>query len=315
MRGLAALLLFLCSCPVASNHDVEAKLRLLRQLADEPVPSRPSFSGGSGPAPSAGLKLPAFVKAKASDFGRHWRKREMSEASASLRQLGSALSEMGRQQHGQPAEAIGVIASSCEEYSGYLIFAGMEDGSHADYPRLLDALFHLFWTLAELSGRISLPPGIPSSGLAVLMKPGDLRSLAKEVVNAADAGTAGGDPERVLLARYSIGHTLFVEGKLEKASTAVEAAVAAIAAADEHSSGAAAADVSVTRLMLTSLHVLYAHVLLGQGQRQAAVERCAALASTDGDFNLVYRCILPLIPLPVANCNINTIFFLLKMQR
>ena len=117
-----------------------------------------------------------------------------------------------------------------------------------------------------------------------LMKPGDLRGLANAVVSrahnnrcylwvllglfltdcessqvsAADepGGRAGGDPERVLLARYSISHTWFIEGKLENAGAAVQVAVAAVGAAE--GAGSRAVSTEISRLLLTSLHVLYA---------------------------------------------------------
>ena len=87
-----------------------------------------------------------------------------------------------------------------------------------------------------------------------------------------------------------------LDGKFEKAASAIETAAAAIAAAEQQQQQVQPA---MSRLVLTSLHVLYAHVLLAQGQREAAVDRCLVLASTDMDFNIVYRCILPMLPLPV----------------
>jgi CII-binding regulator of phage lambda lysogenization HflD len=86
-----------------------------------------------------------------------------------------------------------------------------------------------------------------------------------------------------------------LDGKFEKAASAIETAAAAIAAAEQQLQ----VQPAMSRLVLTSLHVLYAHVLLAQGQREAAVDRCLVLASTDMDFNIVYRCILPMLPLPV----------------
>ena len=87
-----------------------------------------------------------------------------------------------------------------------------------------------------------------------------------------------------------------LDGKFEKAASAIETAAAAIAAAEQQQQQVQPA---MSRLVLTSLHVLYAHVLLAQGQREAAVDRCLVLASTDMDFNILYRCILPMLPLPV----------------
>lgn len=55
--------------------------------------------------------------------------------------------------------------------------------------------------------------------------------------------------------------------------------------------------------MLTALHVLYAHTLLAKGEREAAIDRCVALAGADMDFNVVYRCVLPLLPLPLPQAD------------
>ena len=45
--------------------------------------------------------------------------------------------------------------------------------------------------------------------------------------------------------------------------------------------------------------MLYAHVLLAKGDRGAAVDRCVLLAGSDMDFNIVYGCVLPRLPLPL----------------
>ena len=158
------------------------------------------------------------------------------------------------------------------------------------------SLFSTLWAIAELSGRWVVATEGKSAGLSAWMRPGDLRTFAKAVVSAAGRGSAL-HPQTVLLARYAVGHTLFLDGKLDKAAFAIETAVTAIADDTEYEG------LAESRLVLTSLHVLYAHVLLAQGNREAAVDRCVALAGSDMDFNIVYRCVLPRLPLPVPQAS------------
>lgn len=249
----------------------------------------------------------ATVRSQLAQFGSHWRKHAMAEAAASLRHAGNALSELALrrqedQQHagnenGDPVgSACAAIAGTCNEYAGYMVFAGMENGSHADWPRLVSALFSTLWAIAELSARWVVATEGKSAGLSAWMRPGDLRTFAKAVVSAAGRGSAL-HPQTVLLARYAVGHTLFLDGKLDKAAIAIETAVTAIADDTEYEG------LAESRLVLTSLHVLYAHVLLAQGNREAAVDRCVALAGSDMDFNIVYRCVLPRLPLPVPQAS------------
>ncbi len=308
------------------THGGESHGKHGRDGADRP--DRPKFSDHGGQqghtvnsinGPGESLKFQArrstgssavllvTVRSQLSQFGTHWRKRAMAEAAAALRHAGSALSELARyrqedQQHasnenGDPVgSACAAIADTCNEYAGYMLFAGMEDGSHADWPRLVSALFSTLWAIAELSDRWVVVTDGASAGLSAWMRPGDLRTFAKAVVSAASSGSAL-QPQTVLLARYAIGHTFFLDGKLDKTTTAIETAVAAIADNSENE------DLAESRLVLTSLHVLYAHVLLAQGNREAAVDRCVVLASSDMDFNIVYRCVLPRLPLPVPQAN------------
>lgn len=249
----------------------------------------------------------SVVRSQLSQFGTYWRKHAMAEAAAALRQASKALSELAlyRQKNQQRASdddsdpvgsACAAIADTCNEYAGYMLFAGMEDGSHTDWPRLVSALFSTLWAIAELSDRWVVVTDQANAGLSAWMRPGDLRTFAKAVVSVADRGSAL-QPQTVLLARYAICHTFFLDGKLDKAASAIETAVMAIAD-DTDNKGLAESS-----LVLTSLHVLYAHVLLAQGHREAAVDRCVVLASSDMDFNIVYRCVLPRLPLPVPQAD------------
>lgn len=88
-----------------------------------------------------------------------------------------------------------------------------------------------------------------------------------------------------------------LDNKLDKAVSTIETAVATIAEAKEYQ------DLPQSRLVLSSLHVLYAHILLARGERAAAVDRCVILASTDMDFNVVYQCVLPRLPLPLPQAD------------
>ena len=227
---LAATLLLLSASSIASaaGDDVDAKLKILRDLADaaendqnmdgaaSTAAAEPRSQGRSRPAAALNKVYSATsVRVPLSDFGRHWRKRAMPEAAAALRRVGSALSELDPQQQrggssgAGDSEALGsalaAITSSCDEYAGYLLFAGMEDGTHADWPRLLGALFSTLWSLAELSGRLSflLQDEEAAAGLAAWMRPGDLRSIAKALVGVADDSERAGQlqPENVLLVR------------------------------------------------------------------------------------------------------------------
>ena len=230
LARLAASLLLLSASSIASagGDDVDAKLKILRDLADaaendqnldgaaSTATAEPRSQGRSRPAAALNEVYSAVsVRVPLSDFGRHWRKRAMPEAAAALRRVGSALSELDPQQQrggssgAGDSEALGsalaAITSSCDEYAGYLLFAGMEDGTHADWPRLLGALFSTLWSLAELSGRLSflLQDEEAAAGLAAWMRPGDLRSIAKALVGVADDSERAGQlqPENVLLVR------------------------------------------------------------------------------------------------------------------
>lgn len=44
-------------------------------------------------------------------------------------------------------------------------------------------------------------------------------------------------------------------------------------------------------------------MLLAKGDRAAAVDRCVLLAGSDMDFNIVYRCVLPRLPLPIPQAD------------
>eukprot|EP01045_Picozoa_sp_COSAG04_P011378 COSAG04_NODE_731_length_10733_cov_3.264435_10_plen_489_part_00 len=299
----SALLLLLAHAGAPEADDVAARLELLRRLADaSPTAEQGGVPGGvqaatqqparrrpGGDSPSsdhAGL-----VQSRARQLARQWRKRAMPEASQAAVGLGEALVLLaGTERSAESRATLEAVAGHYKEYSAYLLYSGMEDGTHADWPRLLDALFHLAWTLAELGPRVG------ASGRAVLVRPADLRSVAKAMVSTAAEGR--GDtltPEHLLLARYAVAHTALADGKLELAEASIQAAEAAISAEEQ-----AAADASPgRRLVLTSVHILYAHLLLRRGEGEAAAARCAALAATDGDFNIVYRCALPLLPLPL----------------
>ena len=230
--ALVAAALLLSACELTAVQDADAKLELLRRLAESsygaqethhaerPVFS-PSVSGKQDaqhlpPRPSTGdsAVLVATVRSQLSNFGSNWRKNNMAEAATALRQAGSALSQLQQevQQHDDPAASIGsrsagsalaAIANTCSEYAGYLLFDGMEDGSHADWPRLVEALFSTLWALAELSGRWVVETNGASAGLAAWMKPGDLRTFAKAVVSAASRDRRL-QPQTVLLVRRAL---------------------------------------------------------------------------------------------------------------
>ena len=153
--ALVAAALLLGACELTAVQDANAKLELLRRLAesssgeethhaaagdeDEHRVFSPSGAGGKQdaqnlpPRPSAGdsAVLVATVRSQLSNFGSNWRKHNMAEAATALRQAGSALSQLQRaevQQHGSADPAASVsgrsagtaleaIANTCSEYA------------------------------------------------------------------------------------------------------------------------------------------------------------------------------------------------------
>lgn len=214
---LVVAVLLLGVCELTAENDVERKLQLLRQLAEEsPSGSSQSLAREAGDgspraqqASSNRTSAVANVRSHLSKFGTHWRKHAMAQAATALRHAGEALAELQQesQQHTgdgsvvRESESVGstfaLIGASCTEYASYMLFAGMEDGTHADWPRLVSALFSTLWALAELSAQSG---SVASVGLAAWMKPVDLRTFARAVVSAVDRG---GDlqPQTVLLVR------------------------------------------------------------------------------------------------------------------
>ena len=291
MRGLLRTL-----CATASLLAVEApapkslgklsgpaKLELLRALADENVATstRPSPEGRS----PAARQLSAFA--------REWRGREASAASQALMQFGQELTRLAvAEGHQRPSLVVAEAAEQCQQLAPYITLPGMLAGSHADHPRMVTLIFDLVWSLFKLdhTGPTGFDVKLPHQGFL----PEDVGVFAEAILSLPPGRS---DAQQTHLARYAVPHLLVMQGQTQEAVVAIQSATAQLeqCALQEDDSGAQ----QVLTLIHTSLHALLAHVHLLHGQRASAMALCEAVAATSVDFNVVYRCLLPLLPLPL----------------